>query len=100
MSKKYVPSGYQIINIDASDKTAGIPFDAVTEDEKLLLSFLQYGSKKPILLELVDTEGYYWKGYPTFFNSALSLSYGAVGTSTTVIISESSGQLAINTIEE
>lgn len=56
MSKKYVPSGYQIINIDVSDKTSGTPFDVVTEDEKLLYEILSSGEiKKPILLHIKTT---------------------------------------------
>lgn len=54
MSKKYVPSGYQIINLDLSDKTSGTPFTPETEDEKLLHEILSsIKLSKPILIHII-----------------------------------------------
>lgn len=56
MGKKYTPSGYQIINIDVSARTSGIPFTPETEDEKLLHEILSSGEiKKPILLNVITS---------------------------------------------
>ncbi len=53
MSKKYVPSGYQIIVLDLSDKTSGTAFTPETEDEKILYEILRASkTSKPILLEI------------------------------------------------
>lgn len=54
MSKKYVPSGYQIINLNMYGKTSGTAFSVETEDEKLLLKLISTGDlyKKPVLLEI------------------------------------------------
>ena len=54
MAKKYNPSGYQIINIDASQQTSGVAFTPETDDEKLLLSLMNSEIVKPILLKLVE----------------------------------------------
>lgn len=54
MAKKYVPSGYQIITIDMTNKTSGTAFTPETEDEKILHEILSSGEiSKPILLSLV-----------------------------------------------
>ena len=52
--KKYVPSGYQIINIDTTDKTSGTGFTPETDDEKILYEILSSGKlePKPILLKI------------------------------------------------
>lgn len=100
MAKKYNPSGYQIIDIDASDKTSGTAFDVVTEDEKLLVEILTNGVKKPLLMKVIDTAGDLWMGIPSFYDGVLTLSSGAIGSSTQLIIERSSSQLKITLAEE
>ena len=56
MGKKYVPSGYQIINIDftSSDSEITVIPSEMTEDEKVLYDILNRGltETKPILLSI------------------------------------------------
>jgi hypothetical protein len=58
MSKKYVPSGYQILEIDVSDKTSGNSYAPSTKDEEILLESLKKIENnekvKPILLVIND----------------------------------------------
>ena len=64
MSKKYVPSGYQIIDIILpSDFSSGDIITASTEDEKLLVSMLvesnnnpRVNNFKPILLKITTPQ--------------------------------------------
>ena len=106
MSKKYVPSGYQIISIDCSDKTSGTGFVPVTEDEKLLHQLLSgMGSqniviKKPILLDVIDTNTNHWIGIPSIFNGILTLNYGELGGSSQLVISADPDELTVTYTEE
>lgn len=56
MGKKYVPSGYQIIEIDVTGKTNGqTKWSPSTEDEKILFDLLSKPLiTKPILIHLID----------------------------------------------
>ena len=58
--KKYVPNGYQIINLDLTGKTSGTSFAPETEDEKLLHDLLiRYGNDenvKPVLLSITTEQ--------------------------------------------
>lgn len=84
--KKYVPSGYQIINIDLTGKTSGTPFTPETEDEKLLHEILSSGElKKPILLD-ITTSSYHVVGFVVYYGD-ISITFGAVGSSVTEEIS-------------
>ena len=64
MAKKYVPSGYQIIDLDVSSgKVNNVPFDVTTEDENTLYNILNERLfSKPILLHLstpnIDLTGF------------------------------------------
>ena len=87
MSKKYVPSGYQIINLNLSAQTSGTAFSVGTDDEKLLCDILNSGIKKPILLSIIDTSGDEWLGIPSYYDGVLSLTSGAIGSSTQIEIS-------------
>lgn len=103
--KKYTPSGYQIINIDVSDKTSGTPFTPETEDEKLLHSLLSSGKlePKPILLTVYGGEnGYYMSGFGVInpIDKSITLTYGPVGGSITEKITVSSDKLQWELAEE
>lgn len=79
MVKKYQPSGYQIINLNLTGKTNGTPFDAETEDEKILLDILlkmshQEIPTKPILINIV-LSGYMFLGFPIMTQQGINLSY-------------------------
>ena len=87
MSKKYEPSGYQIIKLDLSAKTSGTAFSVATDDEKLLCSIINDGIKKPILLSVIDTAGDEWMGIPSYYDGVLTLTSGAVGSSIQIEIS-------------
>ena len=104
MAKKYVPSGYQIINIDCSDKTSGTPFDPVTEDEILLCKILydvtSEGINKPILLKCIDTDQNMWCGFPSICNNRATLTDGIIGSSKQVTLWSDGSQLEINYAEE
>lgn len=102
MSKKYVPSGYQIINIDVSDKTSGTPFTPETEDEKLLYSILKSGeNKKPILLQ-IKTSGYLMSGFVVIdiLAETISLVNGDIGGMVSETITTSTTQLVWTEVEE
>lgn len=83
MAKKYVPSGYQIINIDLTGKTSGIAFDPVTEDEKMLYDLLVKSEEKttlpnkPILLRVPDV---LLMGFVAFFSGKLAYTLGVSGS--------------------
>lgn len=101
MSKKLQPSGYTIINIDASAQTSGTPFDPVTDDEKLLCEILSNGEfKKPILLDIIDPSGDHWCGFPIRYTSRLTFTDGQVGATTSLVIDVSSEQLIVEIFEE
>lgn len=56
MSKKYVPSGYQIINLEYPDIVSGTPLEKTpeTEDEKILHKILSEDKfNKPILINIL-----------------------------------------------
>ena len=102
MAKKYIPSGYQIISIDVSDKTNGTPFTPETEDEKLLYEILSSDKiKKPILLDF-KTSGYHFIGFPNIEigSKQLILTYGPVGSTVTEIMSASSDTLEWEEVAE
>lgn len=73
MGKKYVPSGYQIININVENKTSGQGFAPETDDEKLLLELLENGVKKPILINLVTSVAGEFFGFATIYGSNLNI---------------------------
>lgn len=77
MSKKYSPSGYQIINITVPSGTqSGSRIMPTTEDEKALFNLLNYAPEptKPILLTVyMEDDETYFKGVPSVYGSALSL---------------------------
>lgn len=55
MAKKYIPSGYQIINIDTAveEDSSAEEKTASTEDEKLLCNLLYYQKvTKPIIINI------------------------------------------------
>lgn len=71
MSKKYTPSGYQIINIDFDrlDEDSYLPKE--TEDEKILFQILKTGIvQKPILLHEKTTQT---TGFPVISEHLLSI---------------------------
>lgn len=84
MSKKYIPSGYQIINLDLEVEQSGISElkTPETEDEKILHSLLSDAEniKKPILIKAKvydkdsDTIGYF-KQFATIIDNTLLLGF-------------------------
>ena len=70
MSKKYTPSGYQIINLDFDRLDDGyLPKE--TEDEKILFQILKTGiCPKPILLQEKTTQT---TGFPVISYHLLSI---------------------------
>ena len=52
MAKKYVPSGYQIINIDISGKAQNDTWLPRNEDEKTLLNYVKNDVLKPLLIRI------------------------------------------------
>ena len=100
MAKKYVPSGYQIINLNVEDKSSGVAFTPETDDEKLLLKILESREcKKPILLH-IKTSSYDLTGIAVFDTSTISLLSGNIGTLVSEFISETSGKLQWTETEE
>lgn len=102
MAKKYVPSGYQIISIDVSDKTSGTPFTPETEDEKLLHEILSSGEiKKPILLNVVCDLGTL-SGFGTQFNiNDISLfTFTSLGQNTRISLSSVEDKLVYSGTQE
>ena len=75
MSKKYVPSGYQIININVENKTSGNAFYPETDDEKLLEQLLVNGCKKPILLRLVTLVMGEFLCFPVMLGGSLKITW-------------------------
>ena len=103
MSKKYSPSGYQIIHLDCVGRTSSTPFTPETEDEKLLLQILKeplMKDRKPILIKCIDTSGDVWMAFANYYSGSLTLTSGYVGGSSQLIISYTSTQLAITLHEE
>ena len=101
MGKKYTPSGYQIINIDVTDKTSGTAFTPETEDEKILHEILSSGEiKKPILLRLFGISNTVIVGFPVITDGSMTLTVGAVGSSLTEEISRSSEKIVWRESEE
>ena len=103
MSKKYVPSGYQIINLDLMDKTVQVPFEPTTEDEKILWNILHKGNtvlpSKPILLG-VKTAYLRFLGFGTIADSSITLISGLIGSSTSIIIQPNGNDLVFDVVEE
>ena len=84
--KKYVPSGYQIINLDCSALTSGDEIPSST-DSDLLKEILLAETKihKPILLTVKTPNGY-MNGIGVHYQNYISLTMGNVGSSVTVSI--------------
>lgn len=79
MSKKYSPSGYQIIHLDCVGRTSSTPFTPETEDEKLLLQILKeplMKDRKPILLYLATSYDEFL-GICVFVGNTLQLMNGS-----------------------
>ena len=60
MSKKYVPSGYQIIDLGSMDLISDVTLNKGTSEDVYILISLLYEDRllnKPILLKLRDTDG-------------------------------------------
>lgn len=82
MSKKYVPSGYQIIDLDLSAVTqSGDSVTPTTEDEKILANILNNGTmNKPILLRIHNLGGFELCGFGIMLGGTISLpSYSMSG---------------------
>ena len=79
--KKYVPSGYQIINIDLTGRISNTAWEPSTEDEKILFDLLKRNGKgkivKPILLYEKSNK---ISGFPILINELCSLSSGYAGS--------------------
>lgn len=76
MSKKYIPSGYQIINVFTYDDEGTIKIRE-SEDKTILKEILKNGINKPILLHLNDADGslgYVISGFATLLNNELYIS--------------------------
>ena len=101
MAKKYVPSGYQIINLDLTGKTSGTPFTPETEDEKLLHQILSSGKiEKPILIHLI-TSGYEFHSFGLVVSkNELQIISGAVGSLVSESIYPSADKLVWTETEE
>ena len=76
MAKKYVPSGYQIINVVVNPDDTTKLIDS--EDKKILKELLQNSEfKKPVLLQIHDlVNGHDMSGFATFDSGTLILSFG------------------------
>ena len=102
MAKKYIPSGYQIISIDVSDKSSGTGFTPETEDEKILYEILSSSKfTKPILLD-IDTGAYHYIGFAIIDsdNDKICLRFGELGTSVSETITHGVNTLIWEEIEE
>ena len=100
MSKKYVPSGYQIINV-VGDSGSFIE----NEDSKILFEIINNKKfNKPILLTIdLTQDGYYvLSGFATFKNDLVNIGSIEPGSSigVNVYIDGESGLLAYAIIEE
>lgn len=79
MAKKYIPSGYQIINISVTATALdGTPFSvtATTEDEKILCDLLEHDKQftKPILLNFHEiSNDYTLSGFVTCIDGQIIL---------------------------
>ena len=84
--KKYAPSGYVIINIDATGVTTGGTITNETEDVKVLKEILQKNDEnsKPILLT-VKTNLNLLSGFAVRNGNAICLNYG-LSASTSLIL--------------
>ena len=84
--KKYYPSGYAIINIDATGIATGSTITNETEDVKVLKEILQKSDKnsKPILLT-VKTNNNLLSGFAVRNGNAICLNYG-LSVSTSLIL--------------
>lgn len=85
--KKYVPSGYQIINIDLTGKQSGSSWEPSTEDEKILFDLLTRNNNgeivKPILLY---EKMHKMSGLAILSNNVCSLSIGFTGSQVVLTI--------------
>lgn len=74
MSKKYAPSGYQIINLDFSDKTSNVGFVPETEDEKLVMDILKNEHyNKPILISLKTPQITHATGFALLIDGGIKI---------------------------
>ena len=97
MSKKYVPSGYQIINLEYPDIVSGTPLEKTpeTEDEKILYKILSDGNfSKPILVNILCGDEF----FSQFANRLNSTIYVGDGSQTSysfvmVTISDDKSQI-------
>lgn len=82
MSKKYDPSGYLIITINADDiGEGGILNLSASEDNQLLFDYLKKAVQeknhlnKPVLLNYIQTGELYLSGFGVYSLGTLSLKY-------------------------
>ena len=81
MAKKYVPSGYQIIEIDLTNRTSGTGFTPETQDEKVLYDLLVSNDKirKPILIHILNS-GADITTFCILESNYLYVTYGEIGS--------------------
>ena len=77
MSKKYVPSGYQIIDLGSLDLSTSVTLSKETSEEtQILYDILKGEENKPILLKLFEeNSGALWNGVAVRNNDMCSLSF-------------------------
>ena len=77
MGKKYVPSGYQILEIESTDKDNDDILLKNTDDEKLLYELFKSGKilEKPILLRVTASGTPTMCGFPIVSLSAITLTW-------------------------
>ena len=99
--KKYVPSGYQIINLDISTQTSGTPFAPETEDEKLLhkLLSLPLEEQKPILLKLKSPDVIFI-GFPLSMGVNIQINGGVYGSLWSISLETDGNNLVYNYYEQ
>lgn len=107
MSKKYVPSGYQIINLDLSAiTTTGGTITPSTEDEKLLLDILSKSSiqetasnLKPILIHIKQLGGYDITAFATLSSGALCITATKYGLDVRIHTNDDINKLVVEFTE-
>lgn len=100
MAKKYSPSGYQIINLDLSDKTKNVAFTPETDDEKLLYELINKRSDKIILLKVNDFDSTLHVGFCVMENTFYGFLYGTIGSFMQLIIEKDGTKLKVSYLEE
>ena len=79
MSKKYYPSGYQIIELIVKSGEDAENLSINTEDRKILLDLLKdtvnHSHKKPVLIifDDIETSGYNITGFAQWYDGKLQL---------------------------